>query len=116
MYFGCVFRLFLPLDPIAGQAKSNPLGKVFELMSALEAKIAKEGDQGIDFGIHFYSGLFFLIPNLSVTRCSGAVYCVSFALALHSICRVFGLGCVTLARMQLLSAASRFDDQCPYSW
>ena len=28
----------------AGQAESNPLGTVFELMSALEAKIIKEGE------------------------------------------------------------------------
>jgi len=28
----------------AGQAESNPLGKVFELMSALEAKVVKEGE------------------------------------------------------------------------
>merc|ERR1719158_1291497 len=28
----------------AGELQSNPLGKVFELMSALEAKIVKEGE------------------------------------------------------------------------
>merc|ERR1719405_416524 len=36
--------LALLLATSANAAESNPLGKVFELMSALEAKIVKEGE------------------------------------------------------------------------
>merc|ERR1740133_926405 len=36
--------IFLALVAFAGAEQSNPLGKVFELMSALEAKIVKEGE------------------------------------------------------------------------
>jgi len=36
--------LLLPLLAAGGQVESNPLGKVFELMGALEAKIVKEGE------------------------------------------------------------------------
>merc|ERR1719409_1207316 len=41
-----VLMLILAVAPaaIADQTTSNPLGKVFELMGALEAKIVKEGE------------------------------------------------------------------------
>jgi len=39
-----VFFAFFLLAVHAEDARSNPLGKVFELMSALEAKIVKEGE------------------------------------------------------------------------
>merc|ERR1719408_748735 len=36
--------LFVAATANANEVQSNPLGKVFELMSALEAKIVKEGE------------------------------------------------------------------------
>jgi uncharacterized coiled-coil DUF342 family protein len=39
-----VLLLILALAPATVAEESNPLGKVFELMSALEAKIVKEGE------------------------------------------------------------------------
>merc|ERR1719398_630388 len=39
-----LFALFALAAPVAIAEESNPLGKVFELMSALEAKIIKEGE------------------------------------------------------------------------
>jgi len=46
MKAACIFALFTAgvLLGNAEQQQSNPLGKVFELMSALEAKIVKEGE------------------------------------------------------------------------
>jgi hypothetical protein len=42
--FGAVLCTALVASGLAIDASSNPLGKVFELMSALEAKIVKEGE------------------------------------------------------------------------
>merc|ERR1740130_319662 len=48
MKAACATSMFLVLLAMSGasadQVESNPLGKVFELMSALEAKIVKEGE------------------------------------------------------------------------
>ena len=39
-----ILALLVAATPAASAEESNPLGKVFELMSALEAKIVKEGE------------------------------------------------------------------------
>jgi len=44
MKFFAVLALLVASTPAVNAEESNPLGKVFELMSALEAKIVKEGE------------------------------------------------------------------------